>query len=84
MVRGLTEVIAAGLHNDYLLACVLAVLCLLLACLLPARLSPRGSEVAVVAAATGKKSLVAREGRQIFPFAASCSPRAKSLSLYRV
>jgi EmrB/QacA subfamily drug resistance transporter len=37
----LTEVIAAGLHNDYLLACALALLTLLLSCLLPARLSPR-------------------------------------------
>jgi hypothetical protein len=33
---------AAGLHNDYLLACVLAVLALVLSSLLPARLSPRG------------------------------------------
>jgi EmrB/QacA subfamily drug resistance transporter len=45
MLARLTEVIAAGLHNDYLLACVLAVLCLLLACLLPARLSPRDQKL---------------------------------------
>ena len=37
----LTEAIAAGLHNDYLLACVLALLTLVLSALLPARLSPR-------------------------------------------
>jgi EmrB/QacA subfamily drug resistance transporter len=41
----LTEVIAAGLHNDYLLACVLAALTLLLSCLLPARLSPRDQKL---------------------------------------
>jgi MFS family permease len=38
----LTDAMAAGLHNDYLLACVLAVLALVLSSLLPARLSPRG------------------------------------------
>jgi len=38
----LTEAIAAGLHNDYLLACLLALLTLVLSALLPARLSPRG------------------------------------------
>jgi MFS family permease len=38
----LTDVIAAGLHNDYLLACVLAALTLLLSSMLPARLSPKG------------------------------------------
>ncbi len=38
----LTEAMAAGLHNDYLLACLLAVLTLVLSSLLPARLSPRG------------------------------------------
>jgi hypothetical protein len=38
----LTAAIAAGLHNDYLLACVLAALTLLLSSLLPARLSPKG------------------------------------------
>ena len=38
----LTEAMAAGLHNDYLLACGFAVLTLVLAAMLPARLSPRG------------------------------------------
>jgi hypothetical protein len=38
----LTEAIAAGLHNDYLLACLLAMLTVLLSALLPARLSPKG------------------------------------------
>jgi EmrB/QacA subfamily drug resistance transporter len=38
----LTEAMAAGLHNDYLLACLLAVLTVALATMLPARLSPRG------------------------------------------
>ncbi len=38
----LTEAMTVGLHNDYLLACVLAALTLLLSSLLPARLSPRG------------------------------------------
>lgn len=38
----LTEAIAAGLHNDYLLACLLALLTVLLSALLPARLSPKG------------------------------------------
>jgi hypothetical protein len=42
VLRRLTEVIAAGLHNDYLLACVLAALTLLLSSMLPARLSPKG------------------------------------------
>jgi EmrB/QacA subfamily drug resistance transporter len=37
----LTDAMAAGLHNDYLFACGLAVLTLLLSSLLPARLSPR-------------------------------------------
>jgi EmrB/QacA subfamily drug resistance transporter len=37
----LTDAMAAGLHNDYLLACVLAVLTLVLSSLIPARLSPR-------------------------------------------
>jgi EmrB/QacA subfamily drug resistance transporter len=37
----LTEAISAGLRNAYLLACLLATLTLVLACLLPARLSPR-------------------------------------------
>ncbi len=45
MLARLTDVIAVGLHNDYLLACVLAALCLLLACLLPARLSPRDQKL---------------------------------------
>jgi EmrB/QacA subfamily drug resistance transporter len=38
----LTEAVAAGLHNAYLLACGLALLALLMAMLLPARLSPKG------------------------------------------
>jgi EmrB/QacA subfamily drug resistance transporter len=36
----LTELIAAGLHNAYLLGCVLAAATLVLVCFLPARLSP--------------------------------------------
>jgi MFS family permease len=41
----LTDAVAAGLHNDYLLACVLAVLTVVLASLLPARLSPKGQKL---------------------------------------
>jgi EmrB/QacA subfamily drug resistance transporter len=41
----LTEAMTAGLRNDYLLACGLAVLTLLLASLLPARLSPRDQKL---------------------------------------
>ena len=41
----LTEAMTAGLHNDYLLACLLAVLTLLLSALLPARLSPKGQKL---------------------------------------
>jgi MFS family permease len=41
----LTDAMGAGLHNDYLLACVLAVLTVLLASLLPARLSPKGQKL---------------------------------------
>lgn len=42
VLQRLTDTIAAGLHNDYLLACVLAALTLLLSSLMPARLSPKG------------------------------------------
>jgi MFS family permease len=42
VLQRLTDAIAAGLHNDYLLACVLAALTLLLSSMLPARLSPKG------------------------------------------
>jgi EmrB/QacA subfamily drug resistance transporter len=38
----LIDAVAAGLHNDYLLACLLALLTLVLSMLLPAHLSPRG------------------------------------------
>jgi EmrB/QacA subfamily drug resistance transporter len=41
VMQRLTEAIAAGLHNAYLLACLLALLTLALSALLPARLSPR-------------------------------------------
>jgi EmrB/QacA subfamily drug resistance transporter len=41
----LTDAVAAGLHNDYLLACVLAVLTVVLASLVPARLSPKGQKL---------------------------------------
>jgi len=42
VLRRLTDTIAAGLHNDYLLACGLAAVTLALSGLLPARLSPKG------------------------------------------
>ncbi|HET6238496.1 MAG TPA: hypothetical protein VFE41_26595 [Acetobacteraceae bacterium] len=38
----LTEAMAAGLHNDYLLACGFAVMTLVLAAMPSARLRPRG------------------------------------------
>ena len=38
----LTDVVALGLHNTYVLAGVLSVLALVFASLLPARLSPAG------------------------------------------
>jgi MFS family permease len=41
LLARLTDAIAAGLHNAYLLACVLSVLTLILSARLPARLGPR-------------------------------------------
>jgi hypothetical protein len=39
-LQRLTDIIAAGLHNTYVLACLLSLVSLGLALLLPARLSP--------------------------------------------
>jgi hypothetical protein len=40
-IAHLSEVVARGLHNAWLLAGLFALLALLSACLMPARLSPR-------------------------------------------
>jgi hypothetical protein len=45
VLQRLTDTIAAGLHNDYKLACVLAALTLLLSSLMPARLGPKGQSL---------------------------------------